>query len=343
MATTSEARALPFFTDLYGQPLESGSIYIGQPGLDPVAYPVTVTSDLAGSVVVAQPIRTTHGHATAAGALIHLFVPIPYSITVLDSAGRVVYASLNETDPVAVAVSSTSVQSAADLTTLRARSGSSTNQVWVDGFGMYVADHTDNVSPEKIPFVIVGNDGTRYKLSLHYAVGPWLKAQMPADPSTQGAFLSWSDFGDGAAYLTDNKGAGAGGFVFRTVNADNTVESGRVAFNAAGGIVANSDIRSHSNLIAEGGLVAVVSDGTRAYSWDAANARYSLPAAPLAVNGSLAITQATLQAAILANQQANGVGAVALGTNGSPNPVVPGTWAATGTANNSVFLWVRVA
>lgn len=168
MTATSEARALPFFTDLYGQPLESGFIYIGQPGLDPLAYPVTVNSDAAGSVVVAQPIRTTHGHAAAAGALIHLFVPIPYSITILDGAGRLVYTSLNETDPVAIALGTSSVQSANDLAALRARDKNSTNQVWVTNFGMYHYVPTDTTSPESIPTLIVGSDGGRYHLDDTY-------------------------------------------------------------------------------------------------------------------------------------------------------------------------------
>lgn len=343
MAATSEARALPFFTDLYGQPLEAGSIYVGQPGLDPVAYPAVVTSDLAGSVVVAQPIRTTHGHATAGGSQIHLFVPIPYSITILDAAGRLVYASLNETDPVAIAIGSSSVQSAADLATLRARSGSSTNQVWVDGFGMYVYVPTDNTSPESIPLIIVGNDGSRYHLSAQYVNANWVKASAAAQPSSQGSWYSWNDEAGGATFLTNNRGTGSGGFVFRTVNSDNTVEIGRAFLSATGGISAHDDIRTSRNLITENGVLSLISDGSRSLQWDAGNGRYSFPSSPLAINGSLAITQATIQASILANQQANGVGALALGNNTAPTPAQPGTWAQTGTAQNSVFLWVRTA
>lgn len=162
---TSEARALPFFTDLHGLPLESGSIYIGQPGLDPIAYPVNVTSDADGIVVLAQPIRTTHGHAVSGGAQVHMFCPTPYSITIQDSAGRLVYSSLNEIDPTLATLGTASVQSAADLAALRARAGASTNQVWVTGFGMYIRVPTDSTTPESIPTVIVGNDGSRYFLS----------------------------------------------------------------------------------------------------------------------------------------------------------------------------------
>jgi hypothetical protein len=348
MATTSEARALPFFTDLFGLPLESGSIYIGQSGLDPVAYPAVVTSDIAGSVVVTQPIRTTHGHAVSAGAQIHLYCQVPYSITILDAAGRVVYASLNETDPVALAVASSSVQSAADLATLRARSGSSTNQVWVTGFGLYVYIPTDKTSPENIPRIIVGNDGSRYYLDTQYVQGVWVSANSPGSPSIQGAHLSWNDAGGlGQAFLTSNKGLGVGGVVLRTVNIDGSAELGRVtvgsngSLSSDGGITTLSgDIRSAGNLIAQGSIVSLLADGSRSLAWDPINSRYVLAGSvPLFVNGSTAVTVTSG----ISNQLANGVGALALGTNAAPTPAQPGTWAQTGTNSNSVYLWVRTA
>lgn len=350
MAITSEARALPFFTDLQGLPLSSGFIYIGQAGLDPVAYPAVITSDIAGTTVVAQPVRTTNGHAAASGALIHLFVPIPYSITILDSAGRLVYASLNETDPVAIAIGSSSVQSAADFTALRARSGSSTNQVWVNGSGMYVYVPTDNTSPENIPFVIVGNDGSRYHLSSQFGNINFAKISGSAPlTNSQGLWVSWNDDSSGTAFLTNNYGLGAGGIILRTVAPNGLTVLGSVTISPGGGLTSTSDIRSggnliaSSNLIANGGVVSVTADGSRGLSWNAGAGQYVLSSAPLLINGSLAITQATIQASILANQQANGVGSVALGTNTNTNPVLPGTWAQTGTANNSVFLYVRTA
>jgi hypothetical protein len=347
MAATSEARALPFFTDLYGQPLESGSIYIGQPGLDPVAYPVVITSDIAGSVVVAQPIRTTHGHAVSAGAQIHMYCQIPYSITVLDASGRIIYASLNETDPVATAIGLSSVQSADSIAELRARNKNSTNQVWVTGTGMYVYQPNDNTSPENIPLVVVGNDGARYYLDIQSVNANWVKVSgVSANPTSQGVWSSWNDDGNGTARFTNNHGSGTGGVVIRTVNANNTAEIGRVTIGADGSIVSggnitngSGDIRSVGNLIAQGSVVALLADGSRSLTWDSINSRYVLASAPLFVNGSTAVTQASA----LANQLANGVGALALGTNAAPTPAQPGTWSQTGTASNSVYLWVRTA
>lgn len=346
MATISEARALPFFTDLYGQPLESGSIYIGQPGLDPVAYPVTVFSDADETVALAQPIRTVHGRATAAGAMVHMFCPIPYSITILDGSGRLIYASLNETDPALVTLGNSSVQSAVDLAALRARNGSSTNQVWVTGYGMYIYVPTDNVSPESIPSIIVGADGSRYYLDPHYLQAKWAHVSGASDNiKSPGLWATWNDDATGSTFLTNNRGAtGVGGFVLRNVNSDNTTEYGRVTINGSGGIVATNDIRSNTNLIAEGGLVSLVADGSRNLQWNAGAARYELPLSALAVAGSLVLTLATYQATILANQQANGVGAVALGSSSGVNPPgLPGTWAQTGSNFNTVYQYVRVA
>lgn len=351
MATTSEARALPFFTDLLGLPLESGSIFIGQPGLDPQAYPQTVFSDIASTIVLQQPIRTTHGHAVSGGAQVHMFCQAPYSIVVLDAQGRTVYAGLNETDPILSALSTSSVQSAADLQTLRARSGPSTNLVWVAAFGMYRFIQTDRVSPEAIPFVIVGNDGSRYYLDIHTANLSAAKISgVEANPTSQGMWLSWNDSGNGASLITNNQGAGTGGLAIRNVNAAATSETGRVTIGGDGSISASStisttagDVKAAGNLIASNGVVAVTADGSRSLLWNAGNARYELSAAPLTINGSPALTQANYQASILANQQANGVGAVALGSSSGVNPpTLPGTWVQTGSNFNTVFQYVRV-
>jgi hypothetical protein len=339
MATTSEARALPFFTDLLGQPLQAGSIYIGQAGLDPVAYPAVVTSDVAGTIVVEQPVRTTNGHAAVAGSLVHLFVPIPYSITILDSAGRLVYASLNETDPVVTAIGTSSVQSATSLADLRARSKSSTYQVWVDGFGMYVYNASDTTSPESIPSLIVGNDGARYHLSQQFVEAGWVQATSAAPSTSAGTWLSWNDGVDSASYLTNNSPPGGGGVVMRTVSPDGLTETGRLELGPTGVTTASGGITATGSLISKAGLIGVVPDGSRALSWDSVNGRYNLPSAPLFVNSDQVITDLRLPALIRANQQAHGIGSVTLGTATMPSP---GTWVLDSSIS-SVFLWVRTA
>jgi hypothetical protein len=344
MATTSEARALPFFTDLYGLPLASGSIYIGQAGLDPRAYPQSVYSDALSTIVLQQPVRTTHGRAVSGGAQVHMYCEIPYSILVLDAQGRTVYASLNEIDPIFTALSTSSVQSADSLPDLRARSGPDTNFVWVAGMGMYQFIPSDKTSPEQIPFVIVGGDGSRYYLDIHNGNLAFARINASsANPNSQGVWLSWNDGGTGAAQLTNNQGGGTGGFVLRNVNSDNTVETGRVTIGQNGSITASASVVSLGNVVAGGGIVAVTSYGSRSLFWNGALGRYEMALSPLAVQGSNVLTQATYQAAILANQQANGVGSVAVGSASGVNPpTLPGTWVLTGSNFNSVFQYVRV-
>lgn len=52
----------------------------------------------------------------------------------------------------------------------------------------------------------------------------------------QGLHLGWNETGNGESCFVTNKGAGVGGFVFRTVNFENTAEIGRVTFTGNGGV-----------------------------------------------------------------------------------------------------------
>ncbi|MHB9326614.1 phage tail protein [Phytobacter ursingii] len=63
-------------------------------------------------------------------------------------------------------------------------------------------------------------------------------ATMPASPQYQGLTVDWNGIDFGMAGFTNNQGAGTGGFAFRTVNATNTVEFGRVTFTQDGQVKA---------------------------------------------------------------------------------------------------------
>jgi hypothetical protein len=271
-----------------------------------------------------------------------MYCPVPYSITVLDAAGRIVYASLSETDPSVAAVSTSTVQSVLSFDELRARDKNSTGLVWVNGWGMYAYVSTDTISPENIPLIIVGNDGGRYYLNVQNVLGGFVKVASVTPVTTQGGWLSWDP--SGVTFLTNNKGAGSGGVVLRNVSQDGSTELGRVTMTPTGGLLATDsiatqtgDISSAGALSALGGTVSLNNTATRKLQFDGTN--YLLPGTDLFVNGSKAMTAPGL----VANQAAGGVGAYALGTNTGPNPSQPGTWTATGTANNSVFLWYRTA
>ncbi len=328
--SNSEARALPYFTDTLGRPLESGKIYIGQAGLDPIANPQTVYSDTANTIVLQQPIRTLHGHAVSGGAYVHLFCTTPYSITVMDSSGRVNYTSLNESDPNLTNTGTIAPQTADSLDDLRARSAAASNQVMVSGYGMYIQDATDTTSPESVPRIIVADDGTRYKLLPEYLVGTWVQLTGVGSPIIPGAHVSYNDDGSGAAFLTANRGALTGGVVLRTMSADGLTEVGRVTISPAGDVTSSGVITANGNLVTRGNTVALVADGSRALTYD--GQFYNLGGANLKVNGSLATT--------LAATQGYGIGGITLTSGAAPSNT--GTWASLATVNG-VTLWVRTA
>lgn len=79
------------FTDSNGAPLVNGYIYIGTANADPVMVPVTVYSDAALTVTVAQPIRTLSGVPVVNGSPVNLYVAGNYSIAVKDRNNLLVY------------------------------------------------------------------------------------------------------------------------------------------------------------------------------------------------------------------------------------------------------------
>jgi len=61
--------------------------------------------------------------------------------------------------------------------------------------------------------------------------------------ASQGVYTAWNETnGGGEGVLICNKGTGTGGFVFRTVNSDNTVESGRITIGGDGDLNTTSTI-----------------------------------------------------------------------------------------------------
>ncbi len=73
-----------------------------------------------------------------------------------------------------------------------------------------------------------------------------MRVNTPASPSVQGLTIDWNGIGFGTAGLTNNRGLGTGGFIFRTVDAENKTEYGRVTFNEVGEIFAGKNIYAGS-------------------------------------------------------------------------------------------------
>ena len=95
--TTTILPPFPIFSDIDGEPLEAGYIWIGVENLPPQTNPTTVYWDEAFTQPAAQPIRTSGGYPVNNGTPAALYAPGAYSILVQDSRGTLVYSALSET------------------------------------------------------------------------------------------------------------------------------------------------------------------------------------------------------------------------------------------------------
>lgn len=93
MSNNSIPSPYPIFTDIDGQPLEDGFIWIGQANLDPQVNPVVVYWDAALTIPAAQPIRTLGGYPSNSGTPARLYVGTDYSIRVMNKNGSTIFTS----------------------------------------------------------------------------------------------------------------------------------------------------------------------------------------------------------------------------------------------------------
>jgi hypothetical protein len=82
------------FTDINGKPLD-GQVFFGQPNLDPIASPITVYWDAAGTQPVTQPVVTVGGYPMNGGTRSNVFVNADYSILVRNRNGFTVFSAPN--------------------------------------------------------------------------------------------------------------------------------------------------------------------------------------------------------------------------------------------------------
>lgn len=79
--------------------------------------------------------------------------------------------------------------------------------------------------------------------------------------NNQGLHMAWNEESTGEANFINNVGSGAGGFRFRSVNAPNNQELGRVTFSGDGAIVSTgniqgADVQSRGNMISNNSVYA---------------------------------------------------------------------------------------
>jgi hypothetical protein len=82
------------FTDINGKPLD-GQVFFGQPNLDPIASPITVYWDAAGTQPVTQPVVTVGGYPMNGSTRSNVFVNADYSILVRNRNGFTVFSAPN--------------------------------------------------------------------------------------------------------------------------------------------------------------------------------------------------------------------------------------------------------
>ena len=95
MPALSISVPFPIFTDIDGQPLENGYIWVGTVNLNPQTNPISVYWDAAQTIAAPQPIRTLNGYPVYQGTPARFYAGSDYSILVQDSKGSLVYSSLN--------------------------------------------------------------------------------------------------------------------------------------------------------------------------------------------------------------------------------------------------------
>jgi hypothetical protein len=93
MSALSIQPTYPIFTDIDGQPLEAGYVWIGTANLDPQTNPINVYWDAALTIAAPQPIRTLAGYPSRNGTPARLYVNSDYSIRVMNKNGSTVYSA----------------------------------------------------------------------------------------------------------------------------------------------------------------------------------------------------------------------------------------------------------
>lgn len=84
------------FSDVDGEPLESGYIYIGEAGLNPETNPISVYFDSALTIPAAQPLRTIGGFVSNNGSPANIFISdTSCSIIIRNKNNTLVFTNLN--------------------------------------------------------------------------------------------------------------------------------------------------------------------------------------------------------------------------------------------------------
>ena len=170
--STQVRQPFNIFTDVDGDPLESGYIYIGVAGLDAKTNPISVYFDSTLTTPAALPLRTTGGYVTNGGSAAVVFAGVSdYSITVLNKNGSLVYSALYASQVNGAIIASGYVLAVDDLSALRNEDPTVNKQLFRVlgsdtagiGAGDFYFDENDLTSLDNGWTVIVTSSGKRLK------------------------------------------------------------------------------------------------------------------------------------------------------------------------------------
>jgi hypothetical protein len=99
MSALTVQSPFPLFTDVDGQPLEQGQVWLGTAGNNPLTSPITAYWDEALTQVVTQPVTTRGGYPLNGSNIGRLYVASNYSILVRNRNGYDVLSSLTAAYP----------------------------------------------------------------------------------------------------------------------------------------------------------------------------------------------------------------------------------------------------
>jgi hypothetical protein len=122
-----------------------------------------------------------------------------------------------------------------------------------------VSDSVSSVNGKKGDVVLSAQDVGAYPITggnvAGYVDALYLRAYSGDNPASQGTFIGWNESGGlGESNLTNNRGGGPGGFKLRTVNSNNTIETGSVSISGTGDLTTTGDISSPAVIRAQSDL-----------------------------------------------------------------------------------------